>query len=894
LNSPEPPRLAAWLVNTVTRRSPFGETIAGDLRERFDERASRAAGARAGADRWYWRQALSIAIHFTPTLFRRRAQTRGVPASQAWTDAAITVLIADLRHAVRTLTRRPVLTSVMLLTLTLGIGANAAIFSVVRAVVLKGLPYPDAGRVVALSSIRDGIHGGVSRQDAADWIAQTRAFDALGTYTVLEANASLAGEPQRIKIALATSSVFRALGVAPALGRVLLPSEDDVANTAAIVVSHRYWMSALGGDPAAVGKSVRVDGTPATVVGVMPESFAFPDAATDAWRPFGATANQTGPRGARWVDAVAHLRRGVSLEQASREMATISARLAASYPATNAGVGTLVEPQLAADTNGVRSLLFVAWAMAGLVLMIVIANTANLSLARAGERSAETSMRAALGASRWAIARLFLSESIVLSLAGGALAVLLAGVAMPMLRHLGASVGIPRVDVLSLDPWVIAYAAFVSAIAGIAFGVVPALDATRGTTMTTIRDSGRAALRRGHRAQAGLIVAQVALAAAVVVSAGLLLRSAEHLGRVEPGFAIADRVTVRIAPDWTQFPTRDDARVLFDNLLTRVVATPGIDGAAAINRLPLTGAWWTTAYEPEGQRAPPGHEPSANYRVVTANYFKVMQIPIVKGRAIDAGDRASTQLVTVVSRTLAERAWPGRDPIGQRISFAPERADAPRYTVVGVAGDVHTRGLADPLNALAYVSFGQAHFGHFNDWGMDVVLQSSVAPNAAIEIVRRELRGLAPTLPLFSGRPLSDLVARDLATRRLLLVTLGAFALTAVLLAAIGLYGVVAYGVAQRRPELGLRIALGAQSAGVAWSIVRRGLALTSAGLVAGLLMAAALARLLSGFLYGVRPIDPVTFGAAALGLLLVAVVASAVPAWRAMRVDPMTALRST
>jgi putative ABC transport system permease protein len=399
--------------------------------------------------------------------------------------------------------------------------------------------------------------------------------------------------------------------------------------------------------------------------------------------------------------------------------------------------------------------------------------------------------------------------------------------------------------------------------------------------------------RTRERLRSTLIVAQVAVATVVLIAAGLLLRSFDLLSRVEPGFSLEQRVTFRLAPDWATYPKRERARVLYDTFLEKLAATPGTISVAAVNRLPLTGSWWTTQYEIAERPAEPGREPTAIYRVITSDYLSTMGISLVSGRGIENTDRADVRPVVVVSRALAERGWPGASPLGRRITFQPGDSTAVWYTVVGIVSDVRTSGLADEPAPMAYVSFAQAGFGHFSDWGMDVVVHTRSAQSAVIVAARRTLEALAPGIPLFEPRPLTDLVARDLARRRFLVLLLGVFAATAMTLAGLGLYGVVAYGVAQRRGELGLRMALGAGSVQVWRSVVARSLALAALGVAGGVPAAAVAGRLMTALLYGVTPLDPATFVAVSGAVLLIAGVAGGVPAFRASHVSPMEALRN-
>ncbi|MEO7963890.1 MAG: ADOP family duplicated permease, partial [Gemmatimonadaceae bacterium] len=686
--------------------------------------------------------------------------------------------------------RRPALPSLLVATLALGIGANGAIFGVVRSVLLQPLAFPDPDGVVTLwstNTARGTTRDGVSRQDAADWAEASRTLIGIGTYTTVEANVvtTNGGVSERARISLASPELFRVLGVTPFSGRTLI-STDDTDNPDVAVVSHAFWQRALGADRAALGHPITVDGKPVTVVGVMPPSFDFPDAGTVLWKPFGAPPNATGPRQARWVSAVGRLRPGLPLDAAGTELASVAARLARQYPASNRDVSVRVEPRLRAETEDVRLPLLFAWAMAGLVLIIVAANSANLLLARAAEREGEMAVRAALGAGRTRLVRQSLAECALLAVGAGALGGAFAVLVLPLLRRLEA-VDVPRLGRLTLDPWMLVYSMAISLTIGLAFGVAPALRAARTLPAGALRRARRGSTGgRSTRMRASLVVSQVALAAVVLVATGLLSRSFARLSHVEPGIALNDRASFRVAPDWGTYPARANAQSFYDQLLARLAATPGTISVAAVNRLPLTGSWWTTDYEIEGRPATPGTAPTASYRVITPGYFSTTEISVLKGRAIEQRDRDNAELVVVVSRAFADRAFIGERAIDRRITFDPQ-APIPRwYRIVGIVGDVHTRGLADAPEPLAYVSLGQARFGHFGDWGMDVVMHTRSDAGVAIAGARRELREVAPSIPMFEERPLGDLVVRDLGRRRVLLRLLAAFAATAYLIGALG------------------------------------------------------------------------------------------------------------
>jgi len=888
---PEPPRWCEWLVTACVPASPYRDALLGDLREGYTDRL---VHSRAEAHRWYLRQACSIAFHYLPGCLSAEFQDGSKPGSIR--DPILRVVSSDLRHAARRLGRSPAFALVVLGSLALGIGANAAIFSVVRGVLLKPLALPEPDRLIALWSTqidRGGARGGISRQDAEDWAKVSHSFMALGTFAPQQGNIVVGGEPQRIEFDLASAGLFNALGVAPARGRVLAAEDDRPGHGDVAVVSHSFWTHVLGGAQAAIGRTVRLNGRLLTVVGVMPASFAFPEPTTALWTPFEGSPDETGPREARWVTAIGRLGPGVSLQSARGEMDGIARRLARDYPGSNAGVGVLLMPIQEALTGDVRPLLLLAWIAVGVVLLIVGANVANLTLGRAIAREPEVAVRAALGASRHALARQYLLETLALSTAGGITGIAIAALLLPALRSISAT-GVPLTDAITLDPWVVLYGLLLALLLGIVSGLVPALGAASIDPGLALRRAGKGALGHGReRFRAAFTTTQIALAVVVLVGAGLLIRSFERLSRVDPGFSARSGIVFRVAPDQRTYPDRGHASALYDQLEARFRTAPGITDVGAVNRLPLTGSWWTTEYAQEGATYAPGREPSASYRVVTSGYFHAIGIPLLDGRGIDVRDNAAGQRVVVISRSLANQAWPHSEAIGHRITFDPHTPGAPWYTVVGVVGDVHTSGLADAPEALAYVALPQATFGFFGDWGMDMVLRTTGGTDAAVAVARHDLHELAPDIPLFQVRPLDALLTKDLARRRLLMALIVAFAVTAALLAGLGLFAIVANGVTQRRRELGLRLALGANAARIRREVLWQGLKVAGLGLAIGLSAAAAVSRLLGTLLFQVRPGDLGTYGAVGALLLAVTLFASWLPARRASRVDPIDALRS-
>ena len=805
----------------------------------------------------------------------------------------------DLRYAARSLRRQPVFALLAIGTLALGIGANAAIFSVVNAVLLRPLAYSQPERIVAINNLwrKSGVSVTVSAPDFHDWHDHASSFDAMAYYSGGETSVSAGGAAEYGTVMLATPGFFAIFGVAPAMGRVIEPSDEVPGSPLAAVVSHEFWTRRLGGRPDAIGATVSFTQRTFTIVGVMPPGFRFPTR-TDVWYPAWVQPETTS-RGAHNYRVVARLKAGVGVERAQAEMTAIATRLERAFPVSNDGKGVIVVPlqeQLVGDTRPTLHLLAGAVAV---VLLIACANVANLLLARATARAGELGVRAALGASRSRLIAQLVTESALLACAAGLLGLLLARCIVAALIA-AAPAGLPRLGDVGIDWHVLLFALAVSVASSLLFGVAPALQATRVDLNLSLRQGGRggALAAGGSRLRGALVVAEVALAVALVIGASLLIRSFAALGRVSLGFS-ADHLLVME----TSVPTRVDLQNLdgarratsfYAGVLPRLAAVPGVTAVAGIRGLPSArsrfghesnGGYWLEG-GPDPQTAGV-RLPQASFTVVTPGYFRTLQIPLQKGRDFSARDRFDAPFVAIVNDALARRAFGDGDPLGRNIACG---LDTPRFmTIVGVVGDVRTNDPSRPPAPEIYLPFEQHPA---TATALAIVARTAGDPMNAANAFRETIRAINGDVPVRAST-MSDALSISVATPRFRTLLIGAFAALALALAIAGVYGVMAYAVSRRTAEIGVRMAMGAASSDILRLVMGQGLRLALAGIALGCLMAYGLARLLRGMLFGVGPADPVVFALVPLALIVTAAAATAIPAWRASRIDPTTALRA-
>ncbi|HYP29657.1 MAG TPA: ABC transporter permease [Blastocatellia bacterium] len=814
-------------------------------------------------------------------------------------------LIQDVRYGIRVLLKGRAITALALVALTLGIGANTAIFSIVNAVLFRSLPYKDSDRLVLVWDTNPTLDLGidllpVNSANFTDWRAQNQVFEEMSL--IENARFALTGidTPERVSGAGVSSSFFQIMRVEPVLGRVFTPDEDKPGSNRVAVISHSMWQSRFGGDPNVLDKTLTLDGGSYNVIGVLPQGFHFPRAQdlpsyldlspqTDLWTPIALSANEMSNRGSHNKAAIARLKDGVSVEQAQAGMSVIASALAESFQ-ENKGFGVslvLLRDQVVGDA---RVALLVLLGAVGFVLLIACANVANLLLSRSAARQKEVAIRAALGATRWRMVRQLLTESVLLSLAGGALGIMVASVAVRVLVAAGPD-NIPRKHEIGIDFEVLGFTLLASFLTGILFGLAPALQASRCDLNESLKEGGRGSTGiRGNRVRSLLVVAEVSLSLVLLIGTGLIIKSFVQLLRVDPGFNPQNVVTMTVDIPDSKYPSDEKQREFYRQVLGRIKALPGAETVGAVSELPLGGGEEVDGFIIEGRPVPTTltDMPLGDQRVIDENYFDAMRIPLVSGRNFNERDTVKAPLVTIISRGLARRYFPGEDPVGKRIKIdALGRPDIPWTEIVGVVGDVKHSSLDIESRPQYYLPYYQVTFSN-----MSFVVRTSFEPRGMISAMRDELWAVDKDQPITDLRTMGQYMDNAVSRQRFSVTLLGLFAGLAIILSAVGIYGVVSYSVTQRTHEIGIRMALGARSVDVLRLVVGQGMALTLAGVALGLAAAFALTRIIASLLFGVSASDPFIFAAVPLLLICVAFVASYLPARRAMKLDPMIALR--
>ena len=798
----------------------------------------------------------------------------------------------DVRYALRALRKAPGFAAVAILTLALGIGANTAIFSVVNGVLLEALPFPRPDELVMIHQTSDGHPTTSSPTNFYDWAEQSESFTAMAAMTRNSVNLTAPGaDPERLRGALVSARFFSVLHVPALLGRTFNPDEDTFGGPNVVILHESLWRSRYNADARIVGSTITLDGQPHTVIGVVAAASAWPSR-SDVWRPLRFDpASLPRMRGAIWLTVVGRLAPGATIDAAHAEMTTIARRLEEQYPNSNTGVGIALQPMREFLVGEMRTPLLVLLGAVGFVLLIACANVSNLMLVRATARETELAVRTALGAGRARLVRQLITESTVLALLGAAVGLVLAIWGTRALLRIAPS-NIPRLDAVGVDAGVLLFTLGIALATGIVFGLIPAMHVARSDLNRTLKEGGRGARGRSAsgRTRSLLVVSEMALAVTLLTGAGLLIRSFRELMRVDPGFRVQNVASFTVSLPESKYEEVDRQRLFMDGLLERVAAIPGVRSVAGAQALPLSGLGFSLSFGVAGRpKAPPGQEPSSEIRVVTPGFFTTLGIPVVRGRTFRDHDRQGSARVVLMNEAAAARFFPDEDPLGRVIDFGWSR-DSVRMggEVVGIVGNVREQELAGEPDPMFYVPYAQ--------WPMDfftIAMRTDRELEAIIPLARRALREVDPELPMFEVQTAEQIVADSVARPRFYMILLGGFAAVALVLSGIGIYGVIAYLVAQRTHEIGVRMALGASSARVTRMVLGESLTIAGVGIAVGLAGAFLLTRLLSSLLFGVKPTDPLTFTAVALILGAIAILASWLPAMRAARLEPVMAMRA-
>jgi putative ABC transport system permease protein len=799
----------------------------------------------------------------------------------------------DLRYAFRRLMKSPGFAIVALLTLSLGIGANSAIFSVINGVLLQPLPYAEPERLVRIYHFSEGQRSSMSGPNFIDLRKSSQTLADAAAIAGSRAILTGQGDPVRLDSAEVSASLFDLLGVQPLLGRTFRADENEPGKSKVALLSWGLWQQRFGGDQRVLGQRIVLDGVAYEVVGVMPQGFSYPEGRM-LWTPLEYTKGLlVDQRSAWYLSVVGRAKPGVLLERVAAEVQTIGSQLAKQYPDHNEGVGLAAVPLRESMVGKIRPALYVLFGAVGFVLLIACANVANLLLARAAAREGEMAVRAALGAERMRLVRQLLTESIVLSTIGSGLGLLLAIWGVAFLISLRPE-GIPRLNDVRVNGTVVVFSLALSMLTGVIFGIFPALQATRSSVANSLKEGGRGALttRAGSRMRSALVVAEMALAVTLLTGAGLLIRSFIKLASVDPGFHVAQVLTFELSLPDSRFEKEAQQVAFMDQLLPRLHAIPGVASAGAVLALPLTDRSFVISFQIGGRPPmPPAQQPSIQTRVATTEYFQTMGIPLRRGRLFSADDRAGTPPVVLLTESAVREYFPNEEPLGKKITLGwGHGPGTPRAggEVVGIVGDIKEEGLQEPNPPQIYLPYQQ--------WpvqSMAVVLRTAVPPASISEAARRAVHDVDPNLPVSQVRTLEQIVSRSISQPRFYMTLLAAFAALALVLAAIGIFGVLSYAVAQRTREIGIRMALGAQESTVVRLVVREAMLLAAAGVTLGLIAAFFVSHSLEAFLFQTRPTDPLTFAGVATLLAVVALTASYIPARRATQVDPLTALRA-
>lgn len=805
-------------------------------------------------------------------------------------QAHLGILAQDLRYARRTLLRAPAFTVTAVLVAAFGVGANTAAFSLADFVLVRPLPFPEPDRLVRVwASVPGYSRMELSPPDFRDWREGTSSLESWGAFSVGAVNLQGVDGPIRASDARVSEGFFSTLGVTPFLGRTFGAARAWDADARTVVLSHALWQTALGGDPRVLGRSLDLDGTPHVVVGVMPPGFRFPSRETRLWTPLRLGEDDYLDRTNNYLHVVGRLAEGVTLAEAGTDLGRAAARVARDHPSTHARTRANVHLLQDDVSQGTRLVLNALLGAALCILVLACANLTNLLLARGAARRQEMAVRTALGAGRERLARQLATESLLLALIGGATGVALAAGSLPLLARL-VPTSLPIAETPAVDLRLLALALGFTAVTGLGFGLVPALAAGGRRTLSALRSGGRGATDGRHALRTALVSVQVAASLVLLVSVGLLTRAVWRVQAVDPGFRTEGVLTLRTALPRPRYDPTEARHQFYSRVLDEVRALPGVEGAAYTTGLPLVmrGGIWAVTRAGDPQEGARESSNTASLRFVTPGYFGALDIPLIQGRDVSDDDTFDREPVAVVSAAFAARHWPGEEPLGRRFTMAfAER------TVVGVVGDVRVRGLERESEPQVYLPHRQVPDGGLAFYApKDLVVRTDLPPGALLPALRRIVGAVDPGQPLTDVRTIAEVVAGETAERRTQLGALVVLATTALLLAAIGLQGLLAYVVSLRTREIGVRLALGARRGGIAASVVGRGIAMTALGAVPGIFLSWGAGRALAAMLLGVEPGDPGVLLVAVAVVFATALAGSALPALRALRIDPVQAMR--
>ncbi len=808
-------------------------------------------------------------------------------------------LLKDLRYSFRMLLKKPGFTVIAVLALAIGIGANSAIFSVINTVLLRPLPYNNPDRLIAVmeqSPQRGYPEMPISYANFADWVDQNHVFEELAAFRTDDFTLTGIGEPERVSGTRVSASLFPMLETQPLSGRVFGVAEDKPGAERVVVLSYRMWQRHFGSDPNVLGQPITLDDESYTIIGIMPQSFRFPavftyagktvNQASDFWVPIAPALSET-PRGSHSSFAIGRLKAGVTLEEARAEMAAIESRLEQQYPDENTAIESRLLPLHEQAVAYIRPALMVLLSAVGFVLLIACTNVANLLLARAATRHKEIAIRTALGAGRLRLIRQLLTESLLLSLTGGGLGLLLAMWAVDGLAAIGPQ-DIPRLNEIGLDRWVLLFTFAVSVATGLIFGLVPALQASKPNLTEVLKDGARGATSslRNNRIRSILVTTEIALSLLLLVGAGLMLRSFIRLQQVDPGFRTDNILTLNLSLSESRYPEKHQIAGFFQEAINKVRALPGVEAVGATSELPLSGGMSTSGFDIEGRPAPPPDEKMmAGNRAISPDYFSTMGISFIKGRDFTDMDNEKAAGVAIINQSLARLFFRDEDPIGKRVSWDAKTNQW--YSIVGVVSDIRHASLDEKAEPEIYLPYLQRPKP-----SLTLAIRTHTDSESMLSAVRSEIQSIDKDQPIDEAMTMNQYLSDSISQRRFNTLLLGLFATLALGLALVGIYGVMSYSVTQRTHEIGIRMALGAKTTDVLKLVVGQGLMLALAGIAAGLAASFALTRLLSDLLYEVSATDFLTFASVSVLLAIAALLASYIPARRATRVDPMVALR--